>query len=658
LKSSLEISAVTIRRVVIENVTPQVDGGRFPIKRIVGEPVSVEADIFVDGYQLLGACVLFRRISEPTWSEAGMSLAGNDRWVGTFHVRTLEPYLYTVRAWLDPFATWLNALKRKAEAGQDLLLELMTGAELAASAARRAAGEDARKLMTLASELEISARSDRPKALGLATSVNFADLMFRYPDHAQVVNFEKELGVSVDRAKAGFSTWYEMFPRSCTTDPAKPGTFHDCIGRLPYIAEMGFDVLYFPPIHPIGQVGRKGKNNSLTVGSDDPGSPWAIGSVEGGHKSIHPGLGSLDDFQQLRKAANAFGIELALDIAFQCAPDHPYVRQHPPWFLHRPDGSIQYAENPPKRYEDIFPFHFESTDGQNLSDELESVILYWIGQGIRIFRVDNPHTKPFAFWESLIVGIKKEYPDVIFLSEAFTRPRISYRLAKLGFTQSYTYFAWKSTKRELMELVTELTQEPVREFFRMNLWPNTPDILTEQLQDGGRPVFMTRLILAATLSANYGIYGPAYELSENLAVRRGTEEYLDSEKYQIRAWEIDRPDSLKPLIARVNRIRKENPALHSDRSLQFHVVDNEQLIAYTKVTEDLSNMILVVMNLDPHYKQSGWLELPLERFGIQQNESFQIYDLLADAHYTWKGSRNYVDLSPTAVPAHIFKLSR
>ncbi len=658
MKSVIDISLSTIPRVVIENVTPQVDGGRFPIKRIIGESVSVEADIFVDGHQRLDAAILFRKANEPTWSEAAMLPVGNDRWLGTFQILTLETYYYTVQAWLDPYATWMGDLQKKADAGQDIMLDLLSGAEQAASAARRAAGEDRRRLMAFASELEILARTDRAKAFELVGSVKFSDVMARYPDRSQILTYEKELRVSVDREKAGFSTWYEMFPRSCSKSPSTPGTFRDCIGRLPYIAQMGFDVLYFPPIHPIGRAGRKGRNNSLEVGAADPGSPWAIGASEGGHQAIHPQLGTLADFRELQNAARKLGIELALDIAFQCSPDHPYVKQHPQWFLHRPDGSIQYAENPPKKYEDIFPFYFENPDAQGLAVELKSVILHWIGQGIQIFRVDNPHTKPFAFWEWLIREIRTQYPDVIFLSEAFTRPRIAYRLAKLGFTQSYTYFAWKTTKAELLEFVTELMQPPVRDFFRMSLWPNTPDILTAQFQEGGRPVFIIRLILAATLSANYGIYGPAYELCENRALARGSEEYLDSEKYQLRAWDIDRPDNLKPLISLVNKIRKENLALRSDRTLQFHSIDNDQLIAYSKLTGDHSNMILVVVNLDSQHKQSGWIDLPLERFGLGQNETFQVYDLLADAHYTWTGSRNYIELSPAAVPAHIFRISR
>jgi starch synthase (maltosyl-transferring) len=657
LKITKEVSASTLKRVVIENVTPAVDFGRFPAKRVVGDFVSVEADIFVDGHQLLGAAVLFRRASETAWSQATMTLLSNDHWSASFEIATLEDYVFTVRAWIDHFSTQINAIDKKVEAGLDVQLDLFSLAELAATASRRAPAGDRRQLMLLASELETSTSSNRDAALSLARSERFAALMERNQDPSQTVDYEKELRVKVERPKAVFSSWYEMFPRSCTNDPAKPGTFRDCIARLPYIAEMGFDVLYFPPIHPIGRDHRKGKDNSTTLQPGDPGSPWAVGSVEGGHKAIHPALGTLADFQALQAAAQKFQIEIALDLAFQCAPDHPYVKDHPEWFLRRPDGSIQYAENPPKRYEDIYPFHFESADAEKLAQELLSVVLFWIDQGVRIFRVDNPHTKPFAFWESLIQNVHARFPDVIFLSEAFTRPRIAYRLAKLGFSQSYTYFAWKNTKSELTELLTELTTDPVREFFRMNLWPNTPDILTEQFQDG-RPVFVSRVILAATLAASYGIYGPAYELCENHRFKPGSEEYLNSEKYQIRAWDLESTDSLKPLIARLNEIRKNNPALQSDRTLQFHAIDNDRLIAYSKITADASNAILTIVNLDPHSRQSGWLELPLDRFQLRPNEAFQAHDLLTDTQYTWQGARNYVELHPASVPAHILRISR
>ncbi|MGA7027486.1 MAG: alpha-1,4-glucan--maltose-1-phosphate maltosyltransferase [Candidatus Acidiferrales bacterium] len=650
------MSLPLLRRVVIENVQPEVDGGRFAIKRVVGEIVLVEADINADGHQALTSFVRFRSAGERNWSEAPMQPVGNDRWRGSFHIAEFKPYAYTVQAWLDPYKTWIRDLVKKADAGLDLALDILAGADLAGSAATRAQRADAQELLELSAKLKSLARADREAALELARSEELAQLMSRYPDRSRATTYEKELQVWVDRPKARFSSWYEMFPRSCTTDPRKPGTFRDCARRLECIADMGFDVLYFPPIHPIGRAGRKGKNNSLQVSSDDPGSPWAIGSVEGGHKAIHPDLGTLEDFKQLQQSAQALGIEMALDLAYQCAPDHPYVKEHEEWFAQRPDGSIQYAENPPKKYEDIYPLDFESDHAAELCEELKSVALYWIAQGIRIFRVDNPHTKPFGFWEWLIAEIHSAHPDVIFLAEAFTRPKVMYRLAKLGFTQSYTYFTWKNSKTEITELFTELTQTPVREFFRMNLWPTTPDILHEYLQTGGRPAFEARLILAATLGANYGIYGPAFELFENRPFAAGSEEYLESEKYQIRVWDLDRPDSLKQLIALVNKIRRENPALQSDWSLRFHPLDNDQLIAYSKSSADDSNILLVVVNLDPRNTQSGSINVPLDAFQIGPQQPFEVHDLLADARYTWQGSRNYIELNPAKIPAHIFKV--
>jgi starch synthase (maltosyl-transferring) len=655
-KLATELSLPLLRRAVIENVEPQVDGGRFAIKRVVGESVSVEADVNADGHQVLDAVVCFRKASERAWREAAMRPIGNDRWRASFDVAEFTPYVYTVQAWLDSYKTWIRDLGKKADAGQDVTLDILAGAELAGTAATRAQKADAQRLLELSAELRSLARTDRASALAHARSQDLAQLMIRYPDRSRATMYEKELRVWVDRPKARFSSWYEFFPRSCTMDPQKSGTFRDCAQRLQYVADMGFDIVYLPPIHPIGRVGRKGKNNSLQVSPNDPGSPWAIGSVEGGHKAIHPALGTLEDFKQFRLRAQALGLEVALDLAYQCAPDHPYVKEHEEWFAHRPDGSIQYAENPPKKYEDIYPLDFESDHAFELCEELKSVALYWIDHGIRIFRVDNPHTKPFGFWEWVIAEIHRAYPDVIFLAEAFTRPKVMYRLAKVGFTQSYTYFTWKNTKQEITELFTELTQTPVREFFRMNLWPNTPDILHAYLQTGGRSAFITRLILAATLGANYGIYGPAFELLENRPLMPGSEEYFESEKYQIRAWDLDRPDSLKQLIALANKIRRENLALQSDWSLRFHPLDNDQLIAYSKSTADGSNIVLVVVNLDPKYTQSGWINVPLEDFRIGPGQTFEVHDLLADARYTWQGSRNYIELNPSKIPAHIFKV--
>jgi len=492
----------------------------------------------------------------------------------------------------------------------------------------------------------------------LATDSKLAKAINNSQNRAFAVTYSKELTVEVDREKARFSSWYEMFPRSCTSRPDSHGTFKDCEKRLPYISEMGFDVLYFPPIHPIGHTNRKGKNNAITARPSDPGTPWAIGSEEGGHKSIHPQLGTLEDFRHLMARAQEFGIEIALDLAFQCSPDHPYVREHPEWFRWRPDGTVQYAENPPKKYQDIYPLEFETDNWKELWEELKSIVLFWIAQGVRIFRVDNPHTKPFTFWEWLIVEVKKDYPEVIFLSEAFTRPKIMYHLAKLGFTQSYTYFTWRNVKWELIQYFTELTQSEVREFFYPNLWPNTPDILNDYLRNGGRPAFMTRLVLAATLGANYGIYGPPFELCENRRKDRESEEYLESEKYELKQWDIESPGSLKDFIARINSIRSNNPALQSNLNLHFHAIDNEQLICYSKCTEDLSNIMLVIVNLDYNYKQSGWTNLPTEELGIDSNEIYLVHDLIDGSTYRWQGANNYIELDPHKMPAHIFSVQR
>jgi starch synthase (maltosyl-transferring) len=645
------------QRVVIESVTPEVDCGRFPIKRIIGENVAVEADIFADGHDVLSAVLLYRKENEAQWSEVPMEPLVNDRWQGSFAVTEIGRYRYTIEAWVDRFKSWRRDLEKKVEAEQDISVELLVGDELLEEVAQRASGADVQRLKRCGETLR-SKDDPVPDLIQFALGDDLALLVDKYPDRQLATTYPKELEVTVDRDKAGFSAWYEMFPRSCAREPGRHGTFKDCEARLEYVASMGFDVIYLTPIHPIGRIHRKGSNNVETSGPDDPGSPWAIGADEGGHKAIHPQLGTLEDFRWLVATARQYGIEVALDMAFSCTPDHPYVKEHPKWFRHRPDGSVKYAENPPKKYQDIYPLDFETENWQELWDEMKSIVVYWIEQGIRIFRVDNPHTKPFEFWEWLLHDIKRIYPEVIFLSEAFTRPKIMYRLAKLGFTQSYTYFAWRNTKWELTQYFTELTQTDVREFFRPSLWTNTPDILTEYLQLGGRPAFITRLVLAATLGANYGIYGPAFELCENHPREPGREEYLNSEKYEIRNWDVDAPGSLKALIARVNRIRRENPALHRDWSLRFHQVDNEQLICYSKQTEDLSNVILVAVNLDPHHTQSGWVNVDLEPLGLDSREPYQVHDLLGDARYLWHGATNYVELNPQVIPAHIFRVRR
>ncbi len=641
-------------RVIIQGVTPEIEAGRFPIKRIVGDETVVEADILADGHDELSCVLLYRKEAESAWSEVPMMPLGNDRWCASFRVQELGRYRYTVQGWIDHFKTWRRDLERRVEAGQDVSVDLLIGAELVKEVKQRATKVDASLLSTYAEALQTGGEESTRHAL----SPELSRLMSQYGERRFAAIYDRELEIVVDRQRARFGAWYEMFPRSCSSVPGRHGTFKDVEGRLPYVASMGFDVLYLPPIHPIGMSFRKGRNNSTDVQKDDPGSPWAIGSIEGGHKAIHPDLGTLADFRHLIETAAGFGIELAIDIAFQCAPDHPYVTEHPEWFRKRPDGTIQYAENPPKKYQDIYPFDFETEHWSELWAELKDVVRFWAEQGVRIFRVDNPHTKPFSFWEWLITEIKREFPEAIFLAEAFTRPKALYGLAKRGFTQSYNYFPWRNTKWELTEYLTELTQTEVSEFTGLNLWTNTPDILPEYLQIGGHPAFMARLILAATLSPSYGIYGPAFELCENRPLALGREEYLDSEKYEIKNWDIDKSDSLKELISQVNRIRRENPAFHANHNLCFHEIDNDQIIAYSKSSVDGSNQVLVVVNLDPNHKQSGFLTLPVDELGIDTHQPYQVHDLLTDARYLWHGTRNYVELNPQTVPAHIFVIRR
>jgi starch synthase (maltosyl-transferring) len=646
----------SVQRVVIESVLPEIDGGRFPITRTPGELVTVSADIFADGHNVVDAALQYRREGEAEWQYEPMQLVTNDRWEARFRPGRVGVYFYTLRGWVDGFKTWARDLGKKATAGQDVSLELKTGVKLLAAAAERASSADLEMLNALSARLERIAGTDAAAAVAFSEDEDLSLLMSRYRDRAGDAVYEKELAVRVDRTRARFSAWYEMFPRSCTTSAERPGTLRDCAEYVEYVADMGFDVLYLPPIHPIGKTERKGKNNSTTPTAADPGSPWAIGSKDGGHKAINPALGTLADLRALREKADLHGVELALDIAFQCSPDHPYVKEHREWFRSRADGSVQYAENPPKKYQDIYPLDFETANYAALAEELKSVIFFWISQGIKIFRVDNPHTKPFAFWEWLIRETQREYPDTIFLAEAFTRPKVMYRLAKLGFTQSYTYFAWKNTKAELIEYFTEITEPPVSEFFRPNLWPNTPDILNEYLQKGGRPAFIARLVLAATLGANYGVYGPAFELMENVPVREGSEEYLDSEKYQVRVWNRNDPKSLKGLIRRVNSIRRDHVALQHNCGLKFHITDNPMLIAYSKTSEDRGDKLLVVVNLDPLNRQMGWVDVALKEFRLAAGESYEMNDLLTDKRYIWQGSRNYVELNPAALPAHIFRV--
>lgn len=640
-------------RVVIETVHPEIDSGEYAIQRVVGETVAVEADIFADGHDLIAAQLLFCGPGDRNWRTVPMQPVTNDRWRGEFPVTTMGEYRYTLEGWMDPFTTWRADMVKRLEARQEVHVELMTGGILATAAARRAKAPDAKRLKEFAARLNrATGEGDNTDASAAALDPDLEALMQQHQEHAHRTRYDKELRVSVGRERANFSSWYEIFPCSCSPTPGEHGTFKDVEGWLPYIQSMHFDVLYFPPIHPVGDAFRKGKNNAETPEADDVGSPWAIGSKEGGHKAIHPRLGTLADFKALIAKAKNHGLEIALDIAFQCSPDHPWVIEHPSFFRKRPDGTIQYAENPPKKYQDIYPLDFETEDWRALWKELKGVIDYWIAQGVLIFRVDNPHTKSFPFWKWAIAETKTAHPEVIFLAEAFTRPKVMYRLAKIGFTQSYTYFTWRNTKQELTEYLEELTQTEVAEYFRPNFWPNTPDILHAELQQGGPPAFMSRFVLAATLSSNYGIYGPAYELGEHVALKPGSEEYLHSEKYQLRRWNVEDPASLRPLIAQVNAIRLSHEALHSNRYLHFHTIDNPFLIAYTKTNREKTDVLLMVVNMHHDQTHSGWVDLDLDALGLVSDAPFDVHDLLTDMRYTWTGARNYVQLEPGR--AHIF----
>jgi starch synthase (maltosyl-transferring) len=641
------------RRVMVERVTPEIDGGRYPIKRVVGEPVVVECDAFADGHDGLSCAVRYRGPGEEQWREAPMKHLVNDRWRGEFSVERMGVYTYTVIAWMDRFGTWEYQLHKRVEAAQDVRVDLLIGADLVSEAAAAAPGDDGDTLRGFERALR-----EGDAQIGFAPEL--ARLMRLHLPRRFVSAYEHELLVTVDRPLARFSAWYELFPRSTAAEPGRHGTFRDVIERLPYVASLGFDILYLPPIHPIGRTFRKGKNNSVTAQPGEPGSPWAIGAEEGGHKSIHPELGSLEDFRALVQAARERGIEVALDIAFQCAPDHPYVKEHPEWFRARPDGTIQYAENPPKKYQDIYPFDFESEDWEGLWQELKSVFEFWLGQGVTVFRVDNPHTKSFRFWEWCIGELKRKHPEMILLSEAFTRPKVMQSLAKLGFTQSYTYFTWRTNKWELTQYMLELTQSELREFFGPNFWPNTPDILTPQFYAGQRSMFLTRAALAATLTASWGLYGPVYELLEHVPVQ-GREEYINSEKYEIHHWDLQKPGNISWFIGALNQIRRENPALQSNAHLRFHRVDinyaeNDQIIAYSKVTPDHENIMLVVMSLDPVNKQSGWVQVPGAEWGLAG--TYEVHDLLSGARFSWDGEFNYVELDPGGIPMHIFRIER
>ncbi len=682
-------------RVVIEGVEPEIGHGQFAVKRVVGDDILVSADIFADGHDRLAALLRWRFVglrdpretadqaNREAWTEVPMQELGNDRWSARFRVDRQGYYEYTIQAWIDRFASWRHELSKKFAAGDEVTSELLEGAALLRDAAGRlakgamsgvgstgaigagassfqdafATADDASgDLAWLARTADALARpGDMAARVAAALSTDLLDAMRRLDARDGAIAYAPRVRVWVDRERARFGAWYEMFPRSAGPDPTRSATFEEAAGRLREIAAMGFDVLYLPPIHPIGVTARKGRHNTPAAHPGDPGSPWAIGSSAGGHDSVEPGLGTLADFDRFARAAKAEGLEIALDLALQCSPDHPYVRDHPEWFRHRPDGTIKYAENPPKKYQDIYPLDLTSTS-RAVWEELKRLVLFWIDRGVRIFRVDNPHTKPLRFWAWLIGEVRAIHPDVIFLSEAFTRPKVMKYLAKVGFTQSYTYFTWRNTKAELTEYFTELTQTDMREYFRPNLFTNTPDILHAYLQNGGRPAFEVRLLLAATLGASYGIYS-GFELCENRGIP-GTEEYLWSEKYQYRQWDWDRPGHIKDLIRSVNRIRRENAALQRDASLRFHQTDNDQVIGYSKQTPDLANVVLVVVNLDPVYMQHGWIRVPIADWGLPADGAYEVHDLLSDERYFWQREWNYVRLDPGVRPGHILRVER
>ncbi|MFC2150076.1 maltotransferase domain-containing protein [Calditrichota bacterium] len=644
------------KRVRIENIAPVVDSGRYAVKRIIGEPVEVGADIFADGHDQLAADLLYRRQGGRRWREVRMTEAFNSRWQASFTPDSTGFYQLNIVAWVDEFRSWLQGFKKKVEAQQYVKVDLMIGLDILKYTMTRCENRYRAAISQWVKRLD--AAPDLEASIVLILDDELSELMHLRGLRKQTSELDKPLPLLVEPLHARFSSWYEMFPRSASEQEGVHANFQDVEHRLPYISHMGFDVVYFPPIHPISQVLRKGPNNTLVAGPGDPGSPWAIGSREGGHKSIHTDLGTFGDFRHLIERAREFNLHIAIDVAFQVSPEHPYIEQHPEWFRMRPDGTIQYAENPPKKYQDIYPFDFDTKDWRELWDELFSVFIFWIEQGVEIFRVDNPHTKPFAFWEWCIGEIKKQYPDVLFLAEAFTMPRIMQHLAKIGFSQSYTYFPWKNNRAELIEFINEFTTEEVRQYMYCNHWTNTPDILNAYLQQGGRTPFMTRLILASTLGANYGIYGPAFELCVSQPIHEGSEEYLDSEKYQLRHWDLDSPDSIRDLVTLMNRLRKENPALQSDDSIQFHFVNNENLICYSKCSADMSNVIVMIVNVDTQNIHAGTVTLDLSKLGLSRGESYTVHDLLTDAKYGWTGANNYVELDPHKIPAHVLRIEK
>ncbi|MGH6865618.1 MAG: maltotransferase domain-containing protein [Methyloceanibacter sp.] len=651
-KSAERLEALAANRVVIERVTPDLDGGRFPVKRVVGNTLEVEADIFCDGHEVIDAAIVFRAPGAEEWHEAPMAFVDNDRWAGAFPLDRIGRWTYTILAWRDLFASWRQELAKKHDAGQSVSLELIEGRTLIESQIKKAEGDARKELKELLRTL--SASEDEGVLLGLLQSTETAALMRRTCIRTNLSRYERDLEVTVDRSIAACAAWYELMPRSQSGSPSRHGTFDNVIARLPYVRDLGFEVLYFPPIHPIGRINRKGRNNALSAKPGDPGSPYAIGGKEGGHDALHPELGDFDDFARLVKAARAHGLEVAIDFAIQCSPDHPWIKEHPEWFDWRPDGTIKFAENPPKKYEDIVNVHFYRDALPSLWLALRDVVRFWIDKGVTIFRVDNPHTKPVPFWEWMIRDIQDAHPEAVFLAEAFTRPKMMKRLAKAGFTQSYSYFTWRNAKWELTEYLTELTKGEEAEYMRSNFFANTPDINPVFLQTSGRAGFQARLVLAATLSPLYGIYN-GFELAEATPIP-GKEEYLNSEKYEIKAWNWNRPGNIKDDVRLINEIRRSNPALWHFRNLTFLNAWNDDIIAYYKISETRDNLVMVAVNLDPHKLQGANFEVPLWEFGLPDSASVEAVDLVENRRFTWNGKVQHVALDPALRPYAIWRL--
>ena len=640
-------------RSIIDHVQPEINAGRFPIRRVVGELVNVSATIFGDGHDYIRAVVEYKHDKAKKWSSVEMTELGNDKWSATFKTDKRGTYSYRIVSWVDHMLTWYRGFKKKQADGQDMGVELAIGGNFLTIIKKSLPKSKHKELNQAMQQL---GQTDEQSAVKYVLGPVFGQLLQDYPFRQHETTYDHGMKVIVGRVKERYSTWYELFPRSASPDVNRAGTFKDVEALLPRIDELGFDVLYMPPVHPVGRKNRKGRNNAVTAIEGEPGSPWAIGAAEGGHKAILPELGNIDDYKHLIATAKKnFGIDVALDLAFQCAPDHPYIEEHPEWFIWRPDGSIMYAENPPKKYQDIVPINFETEDHKALWKELLSVVTYWCEAGVTIFRVDNPHTKPYRFWEFIISETRKQFPDTIFLAEAFTRPAIMAELAKRGFQQSYTYFTWRTSVAEMKEYLIELTTTELKEYMQPNFWPNTPDILAYEMMNAGANQFVKRLLLAATLCSSYGLYGPSYELMENRGNTNGKEEYYDSEKYAVRHYDWSYRNRITQAYQLINKARKENKALQQTNNIRFTEVNNGNLLSYVKWDDERTNFVWTIVNFDQHNTQGGHVGVPQDLLG---GNGFRVTDLLTGAQYWWNGNANYVQLDPNVVPAHVFLIER